>query len=145
MRSTRIDGASAGVGENASLADPLDCPHQPLSSFDSQVVPTTMQAGVTYSVTIRMRNAGVTTWAAPDYVLVSQNPIMNITWGGNVVALSQSVGLERSLRLHFTSSLPPIPGVTIFSGRRVNMDTYLELRPKMSWSPCNESSWHAAA
>jgi hypothetical protein len=62
------------------------------SRFVIQSVPTTMVKGQQYYVTVKMRNAGTTTWTKTDgYKLVSQTPIDNMIWGISRVDLPASV------------------------------------------------------
>ena len=51
------------------------------AKFISQIVPTQMNPGQTYPVSITFRNTGSTTWTAADaYRLGTQNPQDNTTW-----------------------------------------------------------------
>ncbi len=60
------------------------------AQFVSQTVPAAMQPGLTYTVSVTMRNTGTTTWIddpTNPYRLGSQNPQDNMTWGMNRVSL----------------------------------------------------------
>ena len=69
----------------------------------SQSVPLTMGAGESYTASVTMRNTGTVAWTrAAQYLLGSQNPQDNLTWG-------------------FTrAKLPPMPAV-IAAGERVTL------------------------
>jgi hypothetical protein len=91
------------------------------SRFEIQSVPLTMTAGQSYPVSIRMRNAGVTSWtAANGYKLVSQRPQGNLTWGISGVDLPVSLAqvLPNGVAaFSFTVKAPSTPGTYIFEWR----------------------------
>jgi glucose/arabinose dehydrogenase len=86
------------------------------AQFVSQSVPSTMEAGQSYAVSVRVRNGGSTTWGG-GYLLGSQNPHDNFTWGMNRVALGATVapGQERSIT--WTVTAPATPGQYDFQWR----------------------------
>lgn len=56
------------------------------SHFVSQDVPSTLQPGQAFIVTLRWLNTGSTTWGGSGgFAIFSQNPANNVTWGGNQV------------------------------------------------------------
>ena len=65
------------------------------ATFVSQTVPTTMTAGQSYGVTLRMSNTGNTPWDAPDVIrLGSQNPQDNLAWGMNRVSMPAASSID---------------------------------------------------
>lgn len=88
------------------------------AQFVSQSVPTTMIAGHTYSAQVTMLNAGSTTWTAADsYVLGSQNPQDNTTWGFYRVSLPGNVAPGQQGTFTFTVTAPATPGSYAFQWR----------------------------
>jgi hypothetical protein len=56
------------------------------SQFLSQSVPTTLQPNQAFVVTLRWLNTGSFAWnGSSGFGVVSQNPLGNVVWGGNVV------------------------------------------------------------
>ena len=56
------------------------------SQFLSQSVPTTLQPNQAFVVTLRWLNTGSFAWnGSSGFGIVSQNPLGNVVWGGNVV------------------------------------------------------------
>jgi hypothetical protein len=86
------------------------------AQFVSQSVPSVMEAGQSYAVSVRMRNGGSTTWGS-GYFLGSQNPHDNFVWGMNRAALGATVapGQERSIT--WTITAPATPGQYNFQWR----------------------------
>jgi RHS repeat-associated protein len=86
--------------------------------FVSQNVPAVMQPGLTYPVTVTMRNTGGALWtSAAGYKLRSQNPTGNGTWGLNEVALPASVGADATTTFSFNVTAPSFPGTYNFQWR----------------------------
>jgi RHS repeat-associated protein len=84
----------------------------------SQNVPAVMQPGLTYPVTVTMRNTGGALWTtAAGYKLRSQNPTGNSTWGLNEVALPASVGANDTAVFSFNVTAPSTPGTYNFQWR----------------------------
>jgi hypothetical protein len=90
------------------------------ATFVSQSVPTVMQAGQWYQVSVRFRNAGGTTWGSA-YRLGSQSPQDNWNWGMNRVALGATVlpGLERNVTWWVRA--PSLPGNYNFRWRLLQL------------------------
>jgi hypothetical protein len=82
------------------------------AQFVSQTVPTPMVVDGTYTVSIKMKNIGTTTWAAADgYKLVSQNPPLNTTWGLSEVALPGDVAPGAEVSFDFDVTAPSSAGL----------------------------------
>jgi len=85
------------------------------SQFVSQTVPTSLQPGQGFSVNLKFLNIGTQTWSGSAYWLVSQNPALNQTWGGNGVPLSSySIAPGQQLDLTFTAYAPTAAGTYNF-------------------------------
>ncbi len=85
------------------------------ATFVSQTLPSTMVAGQTYSVLVKMFNAGTTTWtAAGNYKLGSQFPDNNTTWGLSRVSLPASVAPITNGTFTFNVTAPSTPGTYYF-------------------------------
>ncbi len=81
-------------------------------------VPSTMTAGSTATVTVRMRNAGTTTWtSAAAYQLGSQRPADNTTWGLKRVALPASTPPNATADFSFSITAPAKTGSYKFRWR----------------------------
>ncbi|WP_313217074.1 RHS repeat-associated core domain-containing protein [Stenotrophomonas sp.] len=89
------------------------------SQFDSQEVPTTMEVGKSYPVTIRMRNTGDYVWSASQaYSLGAQNPHDNTLWGTHRIQTAD-VPLGAIGEFKATVVAPAQPGVYNFQWRMV--------------------------
>ena len=83
-------------------------------------VPTTMTAGSTATVTVRMRNTGTTTWTSTDgYRLGSRRPLDNVTWGLNRVSVPSDVAPNATVDFTFAITAPAEVGSYKFSWRMV--------------------------
>ncbi|MCY3968688.1 MAG: NBR1-Ig-like domain-containing protein [Acidobacteria bacterium] len=91
------------------------------ASFVSYVsVPSTMGAGSSTTVTVRMRNDGTTTWtSAANYKLGSQRPQDNVTWGLNRASLATAVPPNATADFAFTITAPAKVGSYKFRWRMV--------------------------
>ena len=70
-------------------------------------VPSTMAAGSSATVTVRMRNAGMTTWtSAGGYALGSQRPDDNETWGLSRAPLPADVAPKETVDFTFEIKAP---------------------------------------
>ena len=70
-------------------------------------VPSTMAAGSSATVTVRMRNTGTTTWTSADgYQLGSQRPQDNVTWGLSRVSLASEVAPNATVDFTFAITAP---------------------------------------
>ena len=78
------------------------------AAFISQVVPSNMIAGQTYTVTVVMKNTGSTTWtAAGSFRLGTQNPQDNMIWSRHRVELAAaSVATNQNATFTFTVVAP---------------------------------------
>ncbi|MBN6149308.1 wall-associated protein [Xanthomonas sp. AmX2] len=77
------------------------------AEFVAQSVPSTMEAGQSYPVTINMRNTGNVTWKpASGYVLGSYNPLNNGTWGTGRAGLSVNIQPGQTATISFNVRAP---------------------------------------
>nr|WP_251006411.1 RHS repeat-associated core domain-containing protein [Stenotrophomonas sp. ISL-67] len=84
----------------------------------SQEVPTTMEAGRSYKVTLRFVNSGNTTWSASNgYALGSWNPENNSRWGVARVPMPNNVLPQGPAIFEFNVVAPSLPGVYGFQWR----------------------------
>jgi len=80
------------------------------AQFISQSIPTIMNAGQTYQVSVTMKNTGTTTWNKESlYRLGSQNPANNATWGN---AIYYSPSWPEISRIELASGEQVLPGAT---------------------------------
>ena len=90
------------------------------ASVISQSVPTFMEAGASYLVSVTLQNNGDNTWTDADlYRLGAQNPHDNYTWGMNRVALPQSVAPGQQVTVEFYVTAPYNAGYYNFQWRMV--------------------------
>ena len=83
--------------------------------FVSQSVPSVMQAGQRYPVSVTMRNVGTNTWTpTAKYRLASRNPSDNSTWGLSRASLSGPVGPGATGVFTFTAKAPATAGAYNF-------------------------------
>ena len=88
------------------------------AAFVTQSVPATMTAGLTYPVTVTLRNSGTTTWSAgANYRLASVNPAANTTWSLNRVVLPNAVAPGVSVTFSFLAKAPATAGNYNFQWR----------------------------
>jgi len=88
--------------------------------FISQSVPSGMEAGQTYTVSVTMQNTGSTTWTNDaNYRLGSQNPQDNTTWGFNRVFLPAVVAPGVQVTFTFNVIAPTTPSTYNFQWRMV--------------------------
>jgi hypothetical protein len=99
-----------------SLANPANN-----ARFDIQNVPTTMTAGQSYNIAIRMTNTGTSTWTkANGYKLLPQRPQGNSMWGVSSVDLPASltqVSPNGVAIFNFAVTAPSTPGSYVFEWR----------------------------
>ena len=97
-------------GDAASLAFTIEVAGRARddASFGSYVdVPSTMAAGSSATVTVRMQNTGTTTWTSADgYELGSQRPQDNVTWGLSRVSLASDVAPNATVDFTFAITAP---------------------------------------
>ncbi|RDZ27086.1 hypothetical protein DX914_12540 [Lysobacter silvisoli] len=99
-----------------------DCVIQPPAERDANPsamsVPTVMQPGRYYPVSVTFRNTGAATWTAGDgYKLGSAGPQDNWTWGLSRVAVPGAIGPQQEATFHFTVRAPDTPGRYTFQWR----------------------------
>ncbi len=115
--------ATDADGDTATLTFAIEVEAPPLddASFVSYTdVPSTMAAGSSATVTVRMRNAGTTTWSsAGGYALGSQRPPDNATWGLNRAPLPADVAPNGTVDFTFEITAPTTFGDHAFRWRMV--------------------------
>ncbi len=85
------------------------------AAFVSQVVPSSMTPGQSYSVSVTMRNTGTQSWSsASGITLSSQNPAGNSTWGVSNVVLNKFIASGSQFTFTFTITAPSTPGTYNF-------------------------------
>jgi uncharacterized membrane protein len=92
------------------------------AEFVSQSVPSVMQPGQQYQVSVTMQNAGSNTWTAGAYKLGPQNPHDNTNWGPRVdLAGGDSIGSGQQKTFTWTVTAPSTPGLYNFQWRMLNV------------------------
>ena len=84
------------------------------AQFVSQSVPTTVEAGEIFDISISFKNTGTTTWSNEDnYFLGSQNPQDNSIWGPGTgrFSLPFNIHPEQTVTINTTLTAPSTPGV----------------------------------
>ncbi len=101
---TDSDGESASLSFTIAVAGKASDD----ASFASYIdVPSTMAAGSSATVTVRMLNTGTTTWTSSDsYQLGSQRPQDNVTWGLSRVSLPSDVAPNATVDFTFAITAP---------------------------------------
>ena len=85
------------------------------SSFTSQSVPVSAQAGNRFSVSLTFRNTGSTSWTVSGgYVLGSPDPVNSANWQVSSVALPSPAEAGSSVTFSFRVSAPITPGTYDF-------------------------------
>lgn len=86
------------------------------ADFVSQSAPTIMTSGLTYNVSVKVRNTGANTWAAASsYKLGAQNPQDNSTWGLARVALAAAVRTGEEITFNFAVTAPQVTSATTYN------------------------------
>jgi len=91
------------------------------SQFITQSVPTVMDVGQQYQVSVTMRNTGSNTWTVAGYRLGSQNPHENTNWGPSRLTLPADVGPGQDAVVTWTVTAPLTPGNYNFQWRMLNV------------------------
>lgn len=131
-----VTNASVSVTTDTTTPPP---PAAPINDADyvSQTVPSAMVAGQTYSVTVRMKNTGTTTWTIGEsYHLRSQNPPKNFTWGVDRADLGtgESIAPGQEKTFTWTVTAPATAGTYNFQWqmRRSTTDEFFgDLTPNV--------------
>ena len=90
------------------------------AQFISQNVPTAMEAGNYYTVSVLFNNNGITKWSTSTYYnLGSQNPSDNTVWGLNRVSVGDPVNVGQTKNFTFQIKAPTTPGNYSFKWRMV--------------------------
>ena len=104
-----------GASTNVAVRDGVNN-----AGFVSQSALAATAPGQTFPVSVTMRNAGTTTWAATSlYRLGSQNAEDNNTWGSNRIELPSSVAPGESVTFNFSVTAPARVGVYNFQWQMV--------------------------
>ncbi len=115
--------ATDSDGDTATLTFTIEVEASPLddASFASYAdVPSTMAAGSSTTVTVRMRNAGTTTWSsAGGYALGSRSLDDNVTWGVSRVPLPAGVAPGETVDFTFQITAPEEAGAYPFLWKMV--------------------------
>lgn len=96
------------------------------AEFVSQSVPTSVQSGQSFNVTMTWLNTGTTTWSESAGIrLGSQNPPNNTTWGGNRIILPSTTSVQRGQQLALTVTVfaPAAAGTYNFQWQMVKEGT----------------------
>ncbi len=105
-------GASSGLA-TLWVNGPINKAH-----FIDQNVPSQMEAGKTYNVSLRMNNAGNTTWSpAAGYALGALND--STVWGSHRLALPGDIGPGATAVINAQLRAPTTPGVYNFQWQMV--------------------------
>ena len=115
--------ATDADGDTATLTFTIEVEAPPLddASFVQYAdLPSTMAAGSSATVTVRMRNEGTTTWTSADgYALGSQRPDDNATWGVSRVHLPAAAGPGETVDFTFEITAPDEAGAYPFRWKMV--------------------------
>ncbi len=115
--------ATDADGDKATLTFAIEVEAPPLddASFESYAdLPSTMAAGSSTTVTVRMRNEGTTTWtSAGGYALGSQRPDDNATWGVSRVPLPAAAAPGGTVDFTFEITAPEEAGAYPFRWKMV--------------------------
>jgi hypothetical protein len=124
-----VDSGAPDASVRPPDAGPVSCPYDAgvangscvqvcggnAASFVSQTVPSQVNAGGAFSITVTMQNTGTTTWSrfpVRGHFLGSQNPQDNSTWGTNRGWMDPSACVPPGRPYTFTFSVtaPSAPG-----------------------------------
>lgn len=86
---------------------------QHAARYVSQTLPSTVKAGTTFTMTVKMRNTGTLAWtSAAGFTLCTSDPDLNTTWGTVSVPMTagESVGQGVDKTFTFTCKAPTTPG-----------------------------------
>jgi hypothetical protein len=86
------------------------------SQFISQTVPTSVTPGQSFNVDLKFLNTGTQAWSGnANFYLVSQNPGLNQTWGGDALGLgNNTISSGQTMDAAFTVTAPLTPGTYNF-------------------------------
>jgi hypothetical protein len=109
---TAPGGGGSGSGGGSGCTENLTS--QIHATYSSQTgVPATAASGQAFTANITFQNTGACTWtAANGYLLGSQNPENNTTWGTSRLYLGagEAIGPGQSKTFTFTAVAPSAPG-----------------------------------
>lgn len=114
----QVRDASQTTAQKAFSITVASAASQYNAQFISQTVPTTVQPGQVFQINVKYNNTGTLPWVdglTTNFYLVSQNPALNQTWGGNGVLLSNyPTQPGAQLDLNFTATAPLTAGTYNF-------------------------------
>ncbi len=142
--------ATDADGDTATLTFTIEveAPSLDDASFVSYAdVPSTMAAGSSTTVTVRMRNTGTTTWSsAGGYALGSQRPPDNVAWGVSRAPLPSDVAPGGTVDFTFEIAAPATVGAHVFRWRMVRgADGWFGKKTKLRQIEVEEASSDDAA
>ena len=94
-----------------------------IAAFLTQMVPSVMTTGLTYTVSVTVSNSGTSFWQPGTYQLAAANPPDNSVWGTNRVALAATVAPGGTTTLTFPVSAPVTPGNYSFQWQMLQVGT----------------------
>ena len=94
------------------------------AQFVSQSVPSSVTPGQSFNVDLKFLNTGTQAWSgSANFYVVSQNPALNQTWGGNGIFLgSLVINSGQQLDAAFTVTAPSTPGTYNFQWQMYKND-----------------------
>ena len=133
LRATPLSGAVASSDDSSaskkagSISEEGKLEERDDAEFEKQDVPDTMVAGMSYTVSVTLKNSGTTVWTDEGkYRLGSQRPQDNSIWGGRVFLFpGKRVLPKKKITFSFTVKAPEKPGSYDFQWRM--------LREGQSW------------
>lgn len=82
MSEEASSGVSTLVWDGTNYLQGRLTPYVNAAAYDSQSIPTQMNASATAVITVAVRNTGTSTWTqAAQFLLGSDSPMDNLTWG----------------------------------------------------------------
>jgi len=99
------------------------------SQFVSQSVPTVVDTGLTYPVSITVTNTGLDAWTtASGHSLGSYNPPGNTNWGLSQIPLPHAVATNEAVTFTFNVTAPTERGIYDFQWRMMD-----DIAPNEGW------------
>ncbi|MEN3332903.1 MAG: hypothetical protein V7641_2268 [Blastocatellia bacterium] len=111
------DGAGSSQQKSFTLIVREPLPYD--SRYISQSVFATLQAGQTFSASLKWFNVGSQPWEASTVRLASQNPAGNPAWGASSVPVSGLTQKSEQLVIQFTFTAPRVAGTYNFQWQLV--------------------------
>ena len=114
------------------------------STFVSQSIPSDLEVGQTYPVSVTLLNSGDNIWRASEsYQLGSQSPENNFIWGMNRVSLPQDVAPGEQVTFNFTITAPSNSGQYDFQWKMIQdgVEWFGEATPNVPIRGCLRSEF----